>query len=51
MKKINGNTVTVTFKNVKKGTYYAALHAWNRTSQDNSKVFGKWSGIKTVKVK
>ena len=51
VKKINGNTVTVTFKNVKKGTYYAALHAWNRTSQDNSKVFGKWSGIKTVKVK
>lgn len=51
VKKINGNKVTVTFKNVKKGTYYAGLHAWNRTSQDNSKVFSKWSNIKTVKVK
>ncbi len=46
-----GNKVTVTFKNVKKGNYYAALHAWNRTSEDNSKVFSKWSNIKTVKVK
>lgn len=46
-----GNKVTVTFKNVKKGNYYAALHAWNRTSEDNSKVFSKWSNIETVKVK
>lgn len=37
VKKIKGNTVTVTFKNVKSGTYYIGLHAWNRTSEDNSK--------------
>ena len=36
-KKIKGNTVTVTFKNIKSGTYYIGLHAWNRTSEDNSK--------------
>ncbi len=33
-KNIKGNTVTATFKNVKKGTYYAGLHAFNRTSED-----------------
>ena len=31
-KNIKGNVVTVTFKNVKKGTYYAGLHSFNRTS-------------------
>lgn len=42
--------VTVTFKNVKKGTYYVSLHAWNRTGSDKTKVFSPWAGIKTVKV-
>lgn len=51
VKKIKGNTVTVTFKNVKPGTYYVGLHAWNRTSDDNTKVFSSWSNMKTVKVK
>lgn len=51
VKKIKGDKVVATFTNVKSGTYYAGLHAWNRTSQDNSKVFSKWSNIKTVKVK
>ncbi|MDC7286796.1 hypothetical protein NXH76_03190 [Blautia schinkii] len=46
-----GNTVTVTFKNVKKGTYYAGLHAYNRTSTNKGKVFSKWSPAKKVVVK
>ena len=29
----NKNTVSVTFKNCAKGTYYAGLHAYNRTSE------------------
>lgn len=52
VKKVKGTTtVTVTFKNVKSGTYYLALHAWNRTSDDNTKIFSNWSNVKTVKVK
>ncbi|MDO4340360.1 MAG: hypothetical protein Q4C91_20095 [Eubacteriales bacterium] len=47
----NGNTVTVTFRNVKAGTYYAGLHAWNRTSEDGKKVFSPWSNVKKVTVK
>ena len=31
-KNVKGNVVTATFKNVKKGTYYAGLRAFNRTS-------------------
>ena len=50
-KNISGNTVTATFKNVPAGTYYAGLHAFNRTSEDGKKVFSPWSNIKTVKVK
>ncbi|MDO4336633.1 MAG: hypothetical protein Q4C91_00915 [Eubacteriales bacterium] len=50
-KNIKGDTVTAVFKNVPKGTYYAGLHAFNRTSEDNKKVFSPWSNIKTVKVK
>lgn len=50
-KNIKGNTVTATFKNVKKGTYYAGLHAFNRTSEDNKKVFSPWSNSKKVVVK
>ncbi|MDC7291392.1 leucine-rich repeat protein [Blautia schinkii] len=47
----NGNTVTATFQNVPKGTYYAGLHAWNRSSENKRKVFSKWSNVKKVVVK
>ncbi|RGY86187.1 hypothetical protein DW748_11970 [Ruminococcus sp. AM28-41] len=50
-KNIKGNVVTATFKNVKKGTYYAGLHAFNRTSEDGKKVFSQWSNAKKVTVK
>ena len=50
-KNVKGNVVTATFKNVKKGTYYAGLHAFNRTSEDGKKVFSQWSNLKTAKVK
>ena len=51
-KNIKGNVVTATFKNVKKGTYYAGLHAFNRTNPtDNTKVFSQWSNVKKVTVK
>lgn len=43
--------VTVTFKNVKPGTYYAGLHAYNRTSADKKKVFSPWSNMKKIKIK
>nr|WP_303243718.1 hypothetical protein [uncultured Blautia sp.] len=35
------NVVTATFKNVKKGTYYAGLRAFNRTSEEGKKVFSQ----------
>ena len=50
-KNIKGNVVTATFKNVKKGTYYAGLHAFNKTSEDGTKVFSQWSNAKKVTVK
>ena len=50
-KNVKGNTVTVTFKNVPEGTYYAGLHSFNRTSEDGKKVFSKWSNSKKVTVK
>ena len=50
-KNIKGNVVTATFKNVKKGTYYAGLHAFNKTSEDGKKVFSQWSNVKRVTVK
>ena len=50
-KNIKGNVVTATFKNVKKGTYYAGLHAFNRTSEDGKKVFSQWSNVKKTNVK
>ncbi|MDO4274637.1 MAG: hypothetical protein Q4D16_13290 [Eubacteriales bacterium] len=43
--------VTVTFKNVEKGTYFAGVHAWNRSSEDQKKVFSPWSNQKKVIVK
>ncbi len=49
--KKNQKTTTVTFKNVKKGTYYVGLHAFNRTSEDGKKVFSPWSSAKKVTVK
>ena len=49
VKKVKGNKVTVTFTNVKAGTYYIGLHAWNRTSEDETKIFSQWS--ETVKTK
>ena len=50
-KNIKGNVVTATFKNVKKGTYYAGLHAFNRTSEYGKKVFSQWSNVKKVTIK
>ena len=50
-KNVKGNVVTVTFKNVEKGTYYAGLHAYNKTSEDGKKVFSQWSNVKKVTVK
>ena len=50
-KNVDGDTVTVTFKNVPAGKYYAGLHAFNKTSADGSKVFSKWSKTRTVTVK
>ena len=50
-KNINGDKVTATFKNVPEGTYYAGLHAFNRTPDGGKKVFSPWSNIKTVVVK
>ena len=46
-----GNTVTVTLRNAKKGTYYMALHAWNRTSGEGTKVFSPWSDIKKIVIR
>ena len=37
------DVTTVTFKNVKKGTYYLSLRKWNRTADNNEKVFGPWA--------
>ncbi|MGN8755173.1 hypothetical protein [Blautia sp. HCP3S3_C4] len=36
---------------MKKKTYYAGLHAFNRTSEDGKKVFSQWSNVKKVTVK
>ena len=47
----NGNTVSVIFYNVPKGTYYVGLHAYNRTSESGVKVFSKWSGAQKVTFK
>ena len=44
----NGDTVSVIFYNVPKGTYYVGLHAYNRTSDTGVKVFSPWSNSKKV---
>ena len=44
VKKVGKNTYSVTFKSCPKGaTFYAGLHAWNRTSETGVKVFSPWS--------
>ena len=44
VKKLGKNTYSVTFKSCPKGaTFYAGLHAWNRTSETGVKVFSEWS--------
>ena len=50
-KNIKGNVVTATFTNVPAGKYYAGVHSFNRTSENGSKVFSKWSNSRTVTVK
>ena len=52
-KKLNlkEGTVTATFKNVPKGTWTVGMHAFNRTSIDNKKVFSPWSNLKKATVK
>lgn len=40
------------FKNIPAGTYYAGVHSWNRTASENdNKVFSKWSNLETAKIK
>lgn len=43
--------LTVTFKNVEEGTYFAGLHAYNRTSEDGKKVFSYWSNTKKITIR
>lgn len=45
------DVTTVTFKNVKKGTYYLSLRKWNRTADNNEKVFGSWAEYVKANVK
>lgn len=51
IKNVSKNVESVTFKNVKPGTYYVGMHAFNRTSKNKTKVFSPWSNRKTVKIK
>ena len=44
------NTVTVTFKNVKKGTWYVTVRSWNRTSKNKSRVYSPYSTMKKFAV-
>ena len=40
------------FKNIPAGTYYVGVHSWNRSASENdNKVFSKWSNLETAKVK
>ena len=49
--KRTGNTTTVTFTNVKKGTWYVTVRSWNKTSKNKSRVYSPYSDIKKFKVK
>ena len=44
------NTVTVTFTNVKKGTWYVTVRSWNKTSKDKSRVYSPYSAMKKFTV-
>lgn len=46
----NKKTKTITFKNLKKGTYYIGAHAYIKGA-DGKKVFSKWGNIKKVVIK
>ena len=40
------------FKNIPAGTYYVGVHSWNRSASENdNKVFSKWSNLEIAKVK
>ena len=45
------NTVTVTFANVKKGTWYVTVRSWNKTSKDKSRVYSPYSTMQKFKTK
>ena len=45
------NTVTVTFTNIKKGTWYVTVRSWNRTSKNKSRVYSPYSTMKKFKTK
>ena len=45
------NTVTVTFTNIKKGTWYVTVRSWNKTSKDKSRVYSPYSAMKKFKTK
>ena len=49
--KKNKTGTTITFTNVPLGTYYVGAHAYNRSGEDNKKVFSKWSNIRKIGVK
>ena len=44
------NTVTVTFTNIKKGTWYVTVRSWNKTSKDKSRVYSPYSTMKKFTV-
>ncbi|MDO4273389.1 MAG: carbohydrate-binding domain-containing protein [Eubacteriales bacterium] len=47
----NSTLKTVTFRNVKPGTVYAALHSYTRAKKTNIKVFSPWSASRKITVK
>lgn len=48
--KKNQKSSTITFKNLKKGTYYISAHSFNRGA-DNKKVFSPWGNIRKIVIK
>ena len=50
----NRKQTTLTFKNVKNGTYYVGVHGYNRdfaVGSRHPKAFGEWSELKRIRVK
>lgn len=50
----NRKQTTLTFKNVKNGTYYVGVHGYNRdfaVGSGHPKAFGEWSELKRIRVK